>query len=211
MARCPARNIARILGPCLVPATAEEQHNKLQSEVLDMVGWVARTSLWHVVGVVIIFACLLPLLSLLCSPNNSISGALQSSSIIHHVQGRGSSPGAGTNMNRTWDQTELRHHRDYVTAAADLRFIIVKLKRKLARQMDRYARTPAPPYPSKNPLVVSMARWFALHLASFLFACLDANWTTATGYIDLWTWEIDFWYIIETLKWVHCEKTRGTS
>lgn len=29
-------------------------------------------------------------------------------------------------MNRTWVQTELRHHRDYVTALADLRFIIVK-------------------------------------------------------------------------------------
>lgn len=54
-----ARNLTRIV-PCLVPATAAA------AEVPDMVGWLTRTSLWHVVGVLIIFASqlllLLPLL-----------------------------------------------------------------------------------------------------------------------------------------------------
>lgn len=96
-----------------------------------MLGRAARTSLWHVVGVVIIFACLPrglppcpsgePITQSVahCSPASpwTSSSFIMSSCLV---------VGRGGKYESHLRQTELRHHRDYVTAAAGLRFIIVK-------------------------------------------------------------------------------------
>lgn len=169
-----------------------------------MLGRAARTSLWHVVGVVIIFACLPSSLSPLWWTNNSISGALQSSIalniiIIHHVLlGEGRKIWIALAPNWVKASSRLCH------SSSRLTIYNCQTERKLARQMDRYRCTPRIPC---NPQTPSIANLFALHLSGFLLALLDTNWTTPTGSIDLWTWEIDFWYIVETLKRIHWQKT----
>lgn len=110
-----------------------------------MLGQAARTSLWHVAGVVIIFACPLRLSFSTCpSPsfaNNSISGALQLHRRTSFIMSKPSRLRQRTD--KIWialAPSRFRNHRDYVTEAASLQFIIVK--RKLARQMDRYCTLP---------------------------------------------------------------------